>query len=176
MDNTDSPFVEAPVAEEEGMAEAKALEWLPTMTTVQKAIGRVSYPYSMTHDGSPSWVIIAASLTMSDFEESFTPGPTSLSLEAEFLDIRAKVLRNFLLVIHNHLYTALPWDFYFFKLMQPLTVSVKEKGGKPDTKLYPLPYGLRSPYRNLRSGNSQDYAQKLNVERFQEIKMRLSTQ
>jgi hypothetical protein len=46
--------------------------------------------------------------------------------------------------------------------MQPLTVSVMEKVGKPDTKLYPLPYGLRSPYRNLKSENSQDYAQKLN--------------
>jgi hypothetical protein len=25
---------------------------------------------------------------------------------------------------------------------------------------YPLPYGLRNPYINLRSKNSQDYAQK----------------
>jgi hypothetical protein len=37
-----------------------------------------------------------------------------------------------------------------------------EKVGKPDTKLYPLPYGLRNPYRNLKSENSQDYGQKLN--------------
>jgi hypothetical protein len=37
---------------------------------------------------------------------------------------------------------------------------VKEKGGKPDRKPYPLPYGLRNPYRNLKSENSQDYAQK----------------
>jgi hypothetical protein len=37
-----------------------------------------------------------------------------------------------------------------------------EKVGKPDAKLYPLPFCLRSPYRNLRSENSQDYAQKLN--------------
>ncbi len=35
------------------------------------------------------------------------------------------------------------------------------KGGKPDRKLYPLPYGLRNSYRNLKSENSQDYAQKL---------------
>jgi hypothetical protein len=55
----------------------------------------------------------------------------------------------------------------FFKLTQPLTVSrvqllytVKEKGGKPDRKPYPLPYDLRNPYRNLKSQNSQDYAQK----------------
>jgi hypothetical protein len=51
--------------------------------------------------------------------------------------------------------------------MQPLTVSrvqilytVKQKGGKYDRKPYPLPYGLRNPYRNLKSENSQDYAQK----------------
>ncbi len=73
--------------------------------------------------------------------------------------------------------TALPWDFYFFKLTQPLmyffkvtqplsyfyssgTVqyTVKEKGGKPG-KPYPLPYGWRNPYRNLKSENSQDSAQ-----------------
>jgi hypothetical protein len=28
---------------------------------------------------------------------------------------------------------------------------VKEEGGKPDRKPYPLPYGLRNPYRNLKS-------------------------
>ncbi len=63
--------------------------------------------------------------------------------------------------------TSLIWDFYFFKLSQPLTVStvqllytVKEKGGKPDRKPYPLPYGLKNPYRNLKPENSQDYAQK----------------
>ncbi len=42
--------------------------------------------------------------------------------------------------------------------MQPLTVStvqllytVKEKGEKPYRKPNPLPYGLRNPYRNLKS-------------------------
>jgi hypothetical protein len=45
--------------------------------------------------------------------------------------------------------------------VQHLTVFVKEKGGKPDGKPYPLPYGLRNPFRNLKSENSQDYAQKL---------------
>jgi hypothetical protein len=35
--------------------------------------------------------------------------------------------------------------------MQSLIVSVKEKGGKPDRKPNPLPYGLRNPYRNLKS-------------------------
>ncbi len=38
-------------------------------------------------------------------------------------------------------------SLYFFKLAQPLTVSEKEKGGKPDIKPYPLPYGLRNPYK-----------------------------
>jgi hypothetical protein len=41
-----------------------------------------------------------------------------------------------------------------------LLYTVQEKGGKPDRKPYPLPYGLRNPYRNLKSENSQDYAQK----------------
>jgi hypothetical protein len=39
-----------------------------------------------------------------------------------------------------------------------LLYTVKEKEGKPDKKLYPLPYGLRNPYRNLKS--AQAYAQK----------------
>jgi hypothetical protein len=38
--------------------------------------------------------------------------------------------------------------------------TVKEKGGKPDRKSYPNPYDLRNPYRNLKSENSQDYAEK----------------
>jgi hypothetical protein len=37
---------------------------------------------------------------------------------------------------------------------------IKKKRGKPDRKPYPLPCGLRNPYRNLKSENSQDYAQK----------------
>ncbi len=55
---------------------------------------------------------------------------------------------------------------YFFKLNQSLMYfyslvnTVKEKGGKADRKSHPLPYGLRNPYRNLKSKNFQDYAQK----------------
>ncbi len=87
--------------------------------------------------------------------------------EAEFLEeIHSKVLRVFLLAIHSHS-IALPWDFCFFKLTQPLTVSqlqllynVKEKAGKSDRKPNPIPYGLRNPHRNLKFENSQDYAQK----------------
>ncbi len=54
--------------------------------------------------------------------------------------------------------SALLWDFYFFKLTQPLAVStfqllytVKDKGGKPDGKPHHLPYSLRNPFRNLKS-------------------------
>jgi hypothetical protein len=44
--------------------------------------------------------------------------------EAEFLDkIQTKALRVFLLAIQSRLSTALPPDFCFFKLTQPLTVS-----------------------------------------------------
>ncbi len=45
-------------------------------------------------------------------------------------------------------------------LLQLLVYTVKEKGGKPDRKPFPLPYGLWNPYRNLKSEISQDYAQK----------------
>jgi hypothetical protein len=38
--------------------------------------------------------------------------------------------------------------------------TVNEKGGKPDRKSHLLIYGLRTPYRDLMSENSQDYAQK----------------
>ncbi len=72
--------------------------------------------------------------------------------EAELLDeSQTEVFRVFLLaIIHSHLTsTAFPWDLYFFKLTQTLTVStvqllyaVKEKGGKPDTKPFLLPYGF----------------------------------
>jgi hypothetical protein len=51
----------------------------------------------------------------------------------------------------------------FFKITQPLTVSVKEKGEEPDRKPYPLPYGLRNPYRNLKFENFPDYARKLST-------------
>jgi hypothetical protein len=85
--------------------------------------------------------------------------------EVKFLDeIQTKVLKVFLLAIHSHLYSfalrflvlwthATSYNFY-----SSLLYTVKEKGGKPDRKPYPLPYGLRNPYRNLKSENSQDYA------------------
>ncbi len=89
------------------------------------------------------------------------------SAEVEFLyEIETKVLRFFLFAIHSHLY-SFALRFPFIKLTQHLTVStvqllytLKEKGGKPDRKPYPLHYGLRNLYRNLKSENYQDYAQK----------------
>jgi hypothetical protein len=78
--------------------------------------------------------------------------------EAEFLDeIQTKVLKVLLLAIHCHFY-SFALRFIFFKLTQPLTVStihllytLKKKGGKTDENHTPLPYGLRNPYRNLKS-------------------------
>jgi hypothetical protein len=78
-------------------------------------------------------------------------------------EIQTKVL-IVLLLLFTVTSTALLRDFYFFKLTQSLTVCTvqllynvtREKGGKPDRKPYPLPHGLR----NLKSENSQDYAQK----------------
>jgi hypothetical protein len=85
-------------------------------------------------------------------------------------EIQTKVLRVFLLAIQSHLYSFVLkflCNFYFFKLTQPLTCfhsvllsTVKEKGGKPDRKPHSLPYDLRNPHRNLKSENTQDFAQK----------------
>ncbi len=54
----------------------------------------------------------------------------------------------------------------FFELLQPLAVSssvtvhCRGERKKNYKKPCPIPYGLRYPYRNLKSENSQDYAQK----------------
>ncbi len=88
-------------------------------------------------------------------------------LEAEFSqEIQTKVLELSSLLF-TVISTGFPWDFYFFRITQPLTISsvlllytVKEKGGIPDRIPHPLPYRWRNPYRNLKSENSQDYAQK----------------
>ncbi len=62
---------------------------------------------------------------------------------------------------------ALPWDFFLLKLTQPLTVStvqllytVKEKGGKSDRNYIPYLW-FKNPLRNIKSEDSQEYAQKL---------------
>jgi hypothetical protein len=82
--------------------------------------------------------------------------------EAEFLyEIQTAVLGVFLLAIHGHLYNF-AFRFLFLQTTVQLLYTVKEKGGKPDRKSYPLLCGLRNPYSNLKFENSQDNAQKLN--------------
>ena len=72
--------------------------------------------------------------------------------EAEFLDeILTKALRVFLLAIRSHLYSfALRFPF-----LQTHATSYTFYS-------YPLPYGLRHPYRNLKSKNSQIIKRNLN--------------
>jgi hypothetical protein len=79
-------------------------------------------------------------------------------------EIQTKVLRFFLLAILGHLYSfALRFLFLqtlatSYSFYSSVTYMVKEKGGKPDRKPYPLLYGLKNLYRNLKSENGQDYA------------------
>ncbi len=88
--------------------------------------------------------------------------------EAEFLDeIETKSLESFSPCYSQSPQLCLEIIFLqthatsdSFSTVQ-LLYTIKEKGGKPDRKPYPLPYGLRNPFRNLTSENSQHYAQKL---------------
>jgi hypothetical protein len=81
--------------------------------------------------------------------------------------IQTKVWRVFLLFIHCYLYSFVLRlqflqtyaTFYVFLQFSYWTLQIRKRG-KPDRKTYPLPFGLRNPYRNLKSENSQDYAQK----------------
>ncbi len=75
---------------------------------------------------------------------------------------QTKVSRVFLLAIHlccfdlRFLQThATSYSFY-----SSVTVHCKGERGKPDRKPYPLSYCVRNPCRNLKSENSQDYAQR----------------
>jgi hypothetical protein len=100
-------------------------------------------------------------------------------------EIQTKVFRVFLLAIHSHLYSLQLclvisissssrnllcissnsrnlFRIFFLKSCNLLHIStvkllytVQEKGGKPDRKPHPLPYGLRNPYSNLKSEKSQ---------------------
>ena len=75
------------------------------------------------------------------------------SPEAEFLDkIQTKVLRVFLY--------SFAFKFLFLQIHATSYSFCKEERRITDRKPYPLPYGLRNPYRNLKSENSHDYAQK----------------
>ncbi len=84
------------------------------------------------------------------------------STDAEFLEeIHTKVLRVFLLAIHSHRY-SFALRFLFLQIHAtsntvsrvPILCTIKEKGGILDRKPYSLLYGLRNPYRNLKSENS----------------------
>jgi hypothetical protein len=82
--------------------------------------------------------------------------------EAELLDeIQPKVVKSF-----PPCYSQSPLQlclrFLFLQITQPLTVSVKEKGGIPDRKPFPpfLWFKKSIQIRYLMSENSQDYAQK----------------
>ncbi len=71
---------------------------------------------------------------------------------------RNPVLRVFLLAIHSHLYSyALRFLFLQTHATSTLELlyTVKEKGGKTDRKSYTLPFGLRNPYRNIKSEKLQ---------------------
>ncbi len=87
--------------------------------------------------------------------------------EAQFLDeSHTKVLTFFLLAIHNlalkFLYLQAHETSYSFysSIIVHCKGERRKPDRKPDRKPYPLPYGSRNPYRNLKTENSQDYAQK----------------
>jgi hypothetical protein len=81
--------------------------------------------------------------------------------EAEFLDeIQTKILRVFILAVRRHLY-SFDLKFLFlqthatsYSFLSELLDTVKEKGGKPDRRPHPLPYGFKNPYRNLKCGET----------------------
>ncbi len=90
------------------------------------------------------------------------PHPYSLFYRGRILGrIQTKAWRVFLLIIQSHLFRfALKYLFLqthatFCSFCSALLYTVK-KGGKHDRKPHPVPYGLI----NLKSENSQDYAQK----------------
>jgi hypothetical protein len=73
-----------------------------------------------------------------------------------------KVLQSFSMLF-TVISTALPWDFYFFTLKHPLTVSTvhcKGEWRKAWEKTIPPSLWYKksiNPYRDLKSENSQDY-------------------
>jgi hypothetical protein len=101
-------------------------------------------------------------------------------LHAGLVDPLLEKRREFLTVLRPHSWTksSFPpcysqylYNFAFrFIFLQPypltvfestVTVHCKgEKGGELDRKPYPLPYGLRYLYRNMKSDNSLDFARK----------------
>ena len=86
-------------------------------------------------------------------------GQTENKPEAKSLgEIQTKDLR---VAIHSHLSVssfALRFLFLQTRATSLLYIGIGERR-KIERKPHPLPYGLRNPYRNLKSENSQDYAQ-----------------
>ncbi len=82
-------------------------------------------------------------------------------------EIQTKVLSVLLLAIHSHLYSfalrfiILQTHTTSYNFYNSAAVHCKGQRRKPDRKPHPLPFGLRNPYRNLQSENSQGFAQKL---------------
>jgi hypothetical protein len=66
-------------------------------------------------------------------------------------------VKLFLLVRVNNLDE---WKFLWDASAVQLLYTIKKKGGKPYRNHNPLPYGLRNSYRNPKTENSKDYAQK----------------
>ncbi len=67
-----------------------------------------------------------------------------------------KSLKSFSFLLFTVTSKALPWDFYFIKITQPLIYFysqllhiVKEKGGEPNRKPCTLPYGYRIHTKTL---------------------------
>jgi hypothetical protein len=107
-------------------------------------------------------VLIVLICILITFLTNFTARPS----ETEFLDEpKRQISQAFSSFLFTVTSKALPWDFYFFKLTQPLTVSRVQllysvkKGGRRKTwqKPYPLLYGLRNPYRILKSQDSSSF-------------------
>jgi hypothetical protein len=74
-------------------------------------------------------------------------------------EIQTKVLRVFLYSQSPHLYYSFGLRLIFLQthatsvtFWSSITAlyNIKEKGGQPDRKSYPLPYVLRNPYINLK--------------------------
>jgi hypothetical protein len=94
-----------------------------------------------------------------------------LSPEAKSLeDIQTKFFKSFHPgYLYSHFYSfALRFIFLqthatsdvFLQFSYCTVYTVKEKKENLNRKPYPLPYGLRNPYKNFKYENSQGYAQK----------------
>jgi hypothetical protein len=77
-------------------------------------------------------------------------------------ETQTKVWRVFLLAIHSHLF-SFALRFFFFNLLQFLEFNYCTLYRRKEENLIenlPPSLWLKNPYRNLKSENSQDFAQK----------------